>query len=84
MNKVILYLTALLFPCFTYSFSFQDFDSYQGKVSKQEIKNKLKYLIKTKEAQNYFLLNDDTFTIYASLEKKTKKPRRVPSSIRFI
>ncbi|QZA59103.1 N-acetylmuramoyl-L-alanine amidase family protein [Candidatus Rhabdochlamydia porcellionis] len=72
MNKVILYLTALLFPCFTYSFSFQDFDSYQGKVSKQEIKNKLKYLIKTKEAQNYFLLNDDTFTIYASLEKKQK------------
>ncbi|KAG6558793.1 hypothetical protein RHABOEDO_000606 [Candidatus Rhabdochlamydia oedothoracis] len=36
MNKVMLHLAVLLFPCFMYSFSFQDFDSYQGKVSKQE------------------------------------------------
>ncbi|MDR2539791.1 MAG: N-acetylmuramoyl-L-alanine amidase, partial [Chlamydiales bacterium] len=72
MNKVVLYLTALLFPCFIYSFSFQDFDSYQGKVSKQEIKNKLRYLIKAKEEQNYFLLTDDAFILYASLEEKQK------------
>lgn len=68
----MLHLIVLLFPCFMYSCSFQDFDSYQGEVSKQEIQNKLKYLIKTKEAQNHFLLTDDAFIIYASLEKKQK------------
>ena len=72
MNKVILHLAALLFPCFMYSFSFQDFDSYQGKISKEEIKNKLKYLIKTKETQNYFSLTEDAFVLYASLEDKRK------------
>ncbi|MDQ5956771.1 MAG: hypothetical protein QG627_1056 [Chlamydiota bacterium] len=72
MYKILLHLATLLFPCFIYSFSFQDFDSYQGRVSKQEIENKLKYLIKAKESQNYFLLTDDAFTIYASLEDKQK------------
>jgi N-acetylmuramoyl-L-alanine amidase len=55
-----------------YSFSFQDFDSYQGRVSKEEIKNKLKYFIKAKETQDYFLLTDDAFILYASLEDKQK------------
>lgn len=68
----MLHLAALLFPCFMYSFSFQDFDSYQGRVSKEEIENKLKYLIKAKETQNYFSLTDDAFMIYASLEDKQK------------
>lgn len=68
----MLHLAALLFPCFMYSFSFQDFDSYQGRVSKEEIENKLKYLIKAKEAQNYFSLTEDAFIIYASLEDKQK------------
>lgn len=68
----MLHLAALLFPCFMHSFSFQDFDSYQDKISKEEIEDKLKYLVKAKEAQNYFLLTDDAFIIYASLEDKQK------------
>ncbi|PWU16319.1 MAG: hypothetical protein C5B45_00680 [Chlamydiae bacterium] len=72
MYKTMLHLAALLFPCFMYSFSFQDFDAYQGRVSKEEIENKLKYLIKAKEAQNYFSLTDDVFILYASLEDKQK------------
>lgn len=72
MYKVMLHLAALLLPCFMHSFSFQDFDAYQGKVSKEEIKNKLKYLIKSKEAHNYFLLSEDAFIVYASLEEKQK------------
>lgn len=72
MYRIVLHLAALLFPCFMYSFAFQDFDSYQGRVSKGEIENKLKYLIKSKEAQNYFSLTDDAFIIYASLGDKQK------------
>ena len=72
MYKVMLHLAALLFPCFMYSFSFQDFDSYQGRVSKEEIESKLKYFIKAEETQDYFSLTDDAFILYASLEDKQK------------
>ncbi|MGL5626254.1 MAG: N-acetylmuramoyl-L-alanine amidase family protein [Candidatus Rhabdochlamydia sp.] len=72
MYKVMLHLAALFFPCLMHSFSFQDFDSYQGRVSKEEVENKLKFLIKAKEAHSYFLLTDDAFIVYASLEEKQK------------
>lgn len=72
MYKFLLHLAALFFPCFMYSFSFQDFDPYQGRISKEEIENKLKYLIKSKELHNHFLLTDDAFILYASLEEKQK------------
>lgn len=68
----MLHLAALLFPYFMHSFSFQDFNSYQGKVSREEVQKKLKYLIKNREAHNYFSISDDAFIVYASLEEKQK------------
>lgn len=72
MYRIMLHLATLLFPYFVHSFSFQDFDSYQGKVSREEIQEKLKYLIKNREAHNYFSIRDGAFIVYASLEEKQK------------
>lgn len=72
MYKIMLHLATLLFPYFMHSFSFQDFNSYQGKISRKEVQEKLKYLIKSREAHNYFSLREDAFIVYASLEEKQK------------
>lgn len=50
---------------------YADFDRFQGCLSRQTIEEKLRgFLVKDREVENYFLLTNETFSLFSSPEKK--------------
>jgi hypothetical protein len=67
----------IMFCLFSFSlfcekhFFYSDFDFFQKCFTKEEIQNRLeKYLIKNEEINNHFLLTNQAFYLYESLQKK--------------
>lgn len=70
MGKVFICLS-LFTALFSQEWDFSDFDRYQNTCTKEEIEDKLnKYLIKNQNVQDYFLITDEAFFLFSSLENK--------------
>lgn len=78
MKKLLL---CLLYLSRVFTSDYSDFDSYQGKLCRQQIEKRLKkYLLKDESISSYLVLSDEELTLYNGPDKKVEYRLKLSST----